>query len=98
MSCEVSCHFEVVTESGFAQHFVGVSTYRNRNASLEIMMVVQSESMGEFGDRSIVVSNMTKVFADILKVGFECSHGHGVEINHTCFALDIFIVQGDGCF
>jgi hypothetical protein len=41
---------------------------------------------------------MTKVFADIFKAGFEGSHSHGIEINHTCFALDIFIVQGDGCF
>ena len=98
MCGEVSCYFEIVFESGLANHFIGVPAYGNRNSGLKIMMIIQGEPMRKFGDCSLVVRHMTKVFTDVFKITFEGSHGHGIEIDHSSFALDIIIVQGYRCF
>ena len=98
MCGEVSCYFEIVFESGLANHFIGVPAYGNRNSGLKIMMIIQGEPVRKFGDCSLVVRHMTKVFTDVFKIAFEGSHGHGIEIDHSSFSLDIIIVEGYRCF
>ena len=86
----IAQNIKMVGESSPLQHRGGIAAHKHGLAVNESVVIIKIKEMGLTGNRPLINSHLTVIFANIFKVvKFKGPDGDGIEVDHADFTLDV---------